>query len=123
MNIPKYIIPLLVIAALVGGYFLRLAFTQPSTYKAFNTTITANQLDLTVQGVKCKGTADFFTSLFDSTNGIGTIETFAADHRALITYDPDIITSEQIKAIIEAPIDIGNGETVVIFECLSMKEM
>ncbi|UCC45635.1 MAG: cation transporter [Candidatus Zixiibacteriota bacterium] len=121
MKIPKLIIPLLVIAALIGGYSLRAAFTQPTTNVTLGSS-QGKQLECIVSGVKCKGTARYFTSLYEGVDGIGGIETFAADHRAIFTYDPSVITPEDIRRIMEAPIPLGEGDTAQVFECLSMKE-
>ena len=121
MKIPKFIIPVLVIAALISGHVLRAAFTQPTT----NVTLGDGQgkrLDCIVNGVKCKGTARYFTSLYEGVDGVGGIETFAADHRAVFTYDPSVITPDDIRRIMEAPIPLGEGDTAQVFECLSMEE-
>jgi copper chaperone CopZ len=117
---PKTIIPLLVIASLAGGYFLRHAFTHPTTSVAFNAS-GASILTCEVEGLKCKGTAAFFTSLFENVPGINSIETFASEHRAVFTYDPASITPEKIQEIIEQPVPLRDGSEVQVFRCLSMK--
>jgi hypothetical protein len=120
MNVPKYVVPVLVIATLFGGYFLRTAFTQPTTNVTVGTG-EGNKLECVVDGVKCKGTAEFFTSLYRDIEGINSIETYAADHRVVFTYDPAIITPEQIRTIMEAPIPLEDGSSVQAFKCVSMK--
>lgn len=120
MTIPKFIIPLLVVATLFGGYFLRTALTQPTTAM----TVGAGKgqtLDCVVQGVKCKGTAGFFAARFEGVSGINGIETFAADHRVVFTYDPALITPERIREIAEAPVELENGEVIEVFQVQSMK--
>lgn len=121
MNVTKYIVPILVIVALFGGYGLRTAFTQPTT----NVTLNAGEgakLDCVVDGVRCKGTAGFFTTLYKDVPGIIGIETFATERRAIFTYDPAVITPDQIKSIMEAPIPLRDGRVVQVFTCLSMEE-
>jgi len=114
-------IPILAIGTLFGGYYLRLAFTQPST-SVVNEVKGDARIVCTVQGVKCKGTANFFTKLYDGVDGISTIETFGSEHKAIFTFDPGIITSEKIKEIMEAPIPLRDGSTRQVFTCLELKE-
>ena len=120
MRIPRLLIPTIVIASLFGGYFLRSAFTQPTTNVAYDTSSGAKATFI-VDGVKCKGTAAFFTSLYDSIPGIIGIETFATEHKAIFTYDPDRITRDSIRAIMEAPIPFDDGTSEQIFKCLSVE--
>ncbi len=121
MKIPKIIIPILVVVSLFGGYALRAAFTQPTTSVMVGDT-TGAKLECIVDGVKCKGTANFFTSLFENVAGIIGIETYASDHRVIFTYDPSIITPESIRKIIDAPVPLQDGRIIQIFTCLSMEE-
>lgn len=121
MKVSKYIIPLLVVIALFGGYALRAAFTQPTTNVTVGTTEGA-KLECIVDGVKCKGTANFFTMLYKDVPGIKGIETFATERRAVFTYDPAVITPDEIKAIMEAPVPFRDGSRVQVFTCLSMEE-
>ncbi|UCD16538.1 MAG: hypothetical protein JSV44_08710 [Candidatus Zixiibacteriota bacterium] len=120
MTIPKYIIPMLVIIALFGGFFLRSAFTQPSTEVSFGSG-EGKRLVCIVEGVRCKGTAAFFTSLYDGVSGITGITTFASEHKAVIMYDPGLITRDSIRAIMEAPIPLRDGTSQQIFRCISME--
>jgi hypothetical protein len=120
MRIPKLAIPLLVIVALLGGYFLRTAFTQPTTAVAYNKEA-GTQAVFIVDGLKCKGTAAFFSSLYDSIPGIIGIETFATEHKAIFTYDPDVITRDSIRAVMEAQILFDDGSREQIFKCLSVE--
>jgi len=127
MNISKYIIPVLVIATMFGGYFLRHAFTQPTTSTVFESSQSggnqAENITLTckVQGVKCKGTANFFTKLYTDIAGISTLETVASEHKAVFTYNPKVISSGDIRAIMEKPIRLKDGSTKQIFTCLEME--
>lgn len=120
MRIPKLLIPIVVIASLFGGYFLRSAFTQPTTANVYDKKSGAKATFI-VDGVKCKGTAAFFTSLYDSIPGIIGIETFASEHKAVFTYDPERISRDSIRTIMEAPIPFEDGTTEQIFKCLSVE--
>ena len=120
MRLPNFILPVLVFTAIFGGYFLRSAFTQPTTNAVYSAS-GDETVTCIVQGVKCKGTANFFTTLYDNTPGIAGIETFATEHRVIFKYDPDIINPEKIKAIMEAPIPLRDGTERQIFVCESME--
>ena len=122
MKVSKYIVPLLVVIALFGGYALRAAFTQPTTNVSLGSS-EGSKLECIVDGVRCKGTANFFTMLYKDVPGISGIETFATERRAVFTYDPAVITPDEIKAIMEAPIPLRDGSRVQVFTCLSMEEI
>ena len=119
MKIPPVMLPILVVVALFGGFFLREAFTQPSTQASLGA-VGAATVECIVDGVKCKGTASLFTSHFEGVAGISTIETYAADHRVVFTYDPSIITPEGIRRKIDSPVVLKDGTTVDFFKCVSM---
>ena len=120
MSLPKYIIPLLVIAALFGGYFLRSAFTQPTTAVEFTQSEGA-RIVCAVEGLKCKGTANFFTKLYENTPGIASIETYGSEHKAIFVYDPSVISQDEIRAVMEQSIRLRDGTYRQVFKCLSMK--
>lgn len=122
MKISVWIIPVLVVGSLYGGYLLRTTMTLPTTAVGTAQTDGA-KLECIVQGVKCKGTAAFFTSLYDSVPGIHAIETFATEHKAVFTYDPAVISPEQIENVMEQPVLLNDGTTVQVFELLSQQEM
>jgi len=119
MRLPKIIIPVIVAVALFGGYFLKTAFTQPTTSFTYNGS-PENRSTFIVNGLKCKGTATFFSSLYDSVPGIASIVTFASDHKAVIEYDPEVISPDSIKSVMEAEIEFDDGSRFQVFECLSM---
>ena len=121
MNLPKLIFPILVISALLGGYYLRNAFTQPTTTVALSSE-QGHTLNCVVEGVKCKGTASFFTSLYEGVPGVNGIVTYASEHRAIIDYNPDLITPAEIKNIMEAPVPFNDGSEIQVFTCLEMKQ-
>jgi len=122
MKVSVWIIPVLVVGALLGGYQLRTAMTLPTTAVG-SAQADGAKLECIVSGVKCKGTAAFFTSLYEGVAGIHAIETFATEHKALFTYDPGVITPQQIEKIMEQPVLLNDGTTVQVFELLSQQEL
>ena len=123
MKISKYIMPILVVAALFSGYFLRTAFTQPTTSVSFIDSKVEAKIVCIVDGVKCKGTANFFTKMMSALPGIVSIETFATEHKVIISYDPQSLDRDDIKSAIEQLIPLRDGTSRQVFTCLSMKEI
>lgn len=120
MSVSKYLLPILVVAFLSGGYVLRLGFTQPTTQVTFDKVGQA-RLECVVEGLKCKGTASFFTRLYAGRPGIASIETFGTEHLAVFTYDPSVITADEIRWIMEAPVPLNDGRRVQVFRCEDMR--
>lgn len=120
MKIPKIVVPILVVVSLFGGYALKAAFTQPTT-STMSVSSGGSKLECIVDGVKCKGTATFFVSLFENVGGVNGIETYASDHRVIFSYDPSVVTPDEIRTIIEAPVPLQDGRIIQIFTCISME--
>lgn len=122
MRVSRFAIPILVVATLVGGYALRTAFTQPTTRVEMGAAATATTATVScvVEGLKCKGTAGFFGKRYEGRRGIGAIETFASEHVAVITYDPQAVTPQEIREIMEAPVRLADGREVRPFRCIEM---
>ncbi|MBL7190895.1 hypothetical protein ISS30_04305 [bacterium] len=121
MRIPKLLLPVLAVSILLFGYFLRFAFTQPTSNVSFDSEGGGKKLECLVEGVKCKGTASFFTSLYKNTEGIISIETYATEHLAVFTYNPQLITTQRIIEVMETPILLQDGSRRQVFKCLSYK--
>ena len=120
MRIHRFVIPVLVAVSLVGGYSLRTAFTQPTSTVTYDQQ-GGQQSTFIVDGLKCKGPAGFFTSLYDSLPGVLGIETFATEHKAIFTYDPDIISRDSIQAIMEQEMIFNDGSRGQVFKMVSVE--
>ena len=118
MRLPRIIIPLLVALTLVGGYSLRLVFTQPTLTKVFAEQ-PGEKAVFVVDGIRCWGTANFFTSLYEETPGVLSIQAYASERKAVFTFNPSIISRDRIRAIMEAPIPFNDGTTGQVFTCIS----
>ncbi|HEY5912031.1 MAG TPA: hypothetical protein VJA21_15615 [Verrucomicrobiae bacterium] len=120
MRLPKLLIPVLVLLSLTAGYGFRTIYTRPTTVQTFAEGSGARATFI-VDGVRCKGTAMFFSSLYEDTPGIMRVETFAGEHMAVFTYDPKTVTQDRIRAIMEAPIPFDDGTTSQVFRCISVR--
>jgi len=120
MRLPRLIIPLLVALAIVGGYALRFAFTQPTITKIFASE-PGEKATFVVDGIRCWGTANFFTSLYEETPGVFSIQAYASERKAVFTFNPEDISRARIQEIMEAPIPLNNGTTSQFFRCISVQ--
>ncbi len=121
MSIPKWVIPFLAVVILIAGYHSRHLFTQPSTSVEFGGN-GGKTVVCKVDGIKCQGTANFFTGLYDGVEGINSIETVASEKQATITFDPKIISAEKIQEVMEQSIPLRDGSQRQVFTCLEMKQ-
>jgi ferredoxin len=112
---PKAVLAALAVLALTGGYHLRAAFTQPTTVTDFSARPAATAMFI-VDGLHCKGTAWALASLYDEVPGIARLETYAAEHKAVFTYDPKVITPDGIRAVMEAPVELEDGAAEPAFK-------
>ncbi len=120
MRIPGFVIPILIAIALAGGYFLRSAFTQPTT-SVIHSDRSGTMSVFIVEGLKCQGTASFFSSLYDSIPGIYGITTYATEHKAVFNYEPEKLSTDSIRAVMEATIFFDDGTSGQFFKCLSVE--
>ncbi len=120
MRLPRITVPLVVALALVGGYSLRIAFTQPTLTAVFYSR-PGDQATFVVDGLRCWGTARFFASLYQATPGVFAIRAYASEHKVVFIFDPGVISRDQIRAVMEAPIAFNHGTTVQACKCVSVK--
>jgi len=120
MNVSRWVLPILVITMLVGGYSLRTVFTKPTTSVVFSGEGSAKMV-CKVDGVRCKGTAGFFTKLYQDVPGIASLETIAEEHLATFRYDPAVITPDSIKAIMEQEFKLRDGSVRKVFTLVEMR--
>ena len=124
MRLPRIVIPMLVASALLGGYGLRLAFTQPTLAMTFGDGDTPGiKAAFVVDGVRCRGTAQFFASLYENVPGVLALEAYASEHKAVFTFDPAVTSLERIRAIMEAPVPFKDGTSNQVFRCRSVESI
>lgn len=120
MPLPRIIIPVFVGLALVLGVGLRGKFDRPTLTRTFAEKA-GTKATFIVEGVQCRGTAALFASLYEDVPGIHEIVAYASEHKAIFTFDAGVVSREQIRAIMEAPIPFEDGTTNQIFQCLSLE--
>ncbi len=120
MRVPRMSVPVLVALALISGISLRRAFTQPTLTQVF-ADHPGKRATFTVDGLRCWGTARFFASLYEDTPGVFAIQAYASERKAVFTFDPEVISQDRIRAIMEAPIPFNDGTTGVVFKCIAVQ--
>ncbi len=119
MRVPKLLIPLVVAGALMAGYAFRTSLDRPTLVQTFAEG-TGAQATFVVDGVRCRGPAAFFCTLFEDTPGIFKIEAFASERTAVFTFDSKVVTPKRIQEIMESPIAFDDGTTNQVFRCVSV---
>ncbi len=120
MRLPRITIPVLVALALAGGHSLRSAFTQPTLTMIFAEK-PGERATFVVDGIRCWGTARFFTSRYEAIPGVFSIRAYASERKAVFTFDPGVISRDQIRAVMETPIRFNDGTVAQVFRCISVQ--
>jgi len=121
MRIPKIVIPILVITLFAGGYIFQSVFFFPTTEVTYASQ-GDSRVEFVVDGLKCRGTASFFTEMFNDVPGIASITTYAANHRAIFTFNSAEINPDRIKVIFEKEFRLEDGSFSSLFQELERKE-
>jgi len=108
MRLPKLTIPIIVLLFVLGGYFAQSMFFFPTTEVALGAA-GDSEVEFKVQGLKCRGTASHFTSLFEGVAGIEKITTFAAKNQAIFRYNSSEISPDRIAMIFQKEHRLEDG--------------
>jgi len=114
MTLPKLFIPAVVLLFAFLSVPLKQVFDFPAArlIRAEGESVDAakvRQVEMIVNGVKCRGTAEFFLSRYADLDGILGVEAYAADHKVIVRYDESRMDSRRIRAIGEAPVRARDG--------------
>jgi hypothetical protein len=115
MKLPSVFIPATILVFALLCLPLRGAFIYPAARVTLGESGSVDgslvrKVEMIVQGVKCKGTAEYFLSRYKDQEGILDLEAYAADHKVIVTYDISKIDTDRIRAIGEAPVRVRSGE-------------
>lgn len=117
MKIPAFLFAPLVVAFFLGTILIGRNWELPSMQREFSSAAgTTRTAELIVQGLRCRGTANFFMKRIEKIPGIVAVATYVQEHRAVIEYDPSEIDEETIISKIEAPVRLRNGKVVKPFK-------
>jgi hypothetical protein len=121
MKIPSLLVAPLVALAFLGIVFGGQSFELPTMERSFNPSGPGfKSVEMEVNGLKCRGTSNFFMELVGDNEGIGTVETWVQAHRARIEYDPEVTSPAEIKAVVEQSIALADGGVAQPFSVVSV---
>jgi ferredoxin len=105
-RLTSWAVPIPVAAALLVGLRLSGPLTLPTATASFFEPIAGSKAvaTFTVEGVKCRGTSNFFIKRVSSFAGVAAVETYAGLHRARITFDRTKTSVSAIRDSINAPV-------------------
>ncbi len=121
MKIPSVILAPLTALLFAGAIMIADKWELPSTEKTFATpTGETIKVEMIIEGVRCRGTANFLNEMLGKLDGIVSVTTFVQEHRVLIKYDPELITEEEIITTIDNPVNMPDGSEVSAFHVLEV---
>lgn len=113
MKVHPVLLPPMVVAAffatILGGQLWEL----PTMQHEFSTIQSeGREVAMIVDGLHCRGTSNYFVSRLEDTPGLLGVATYVQEHRAVIQYDPEVISVEEIREIIEDFVFLPDGRMV-----------
>ena len=121
-------VPLGLFSPVIGVLFLLTIFMSqnwelPTLSHTFSdSTSESRKVEFVVQGLHCRGTANFFVRKIGETPGLLSLTTFVQKHSAQIEYDPTLIGIEEIRREIEEPVRLRDGRMARPFKVVEIKE-
>jgi hypothetical protein len=79
-------------------------------------------VNLTVDGLRCRGTSNYFLQKLGGAPGLQSVNTYVQEHRAEITYDPGLTTVAELRRRIEQPVTLDDGRTIQPFRVTETRE-
>ncbi|MBI4720573.1 MAG: cation transporter [Chitinivibrionia bacterium] len=122
MRIKPALLPPLVVVLFFAAIVAGRGWELPTMQHQFSSSSHSKQVTMIVDGLRCRGTSDFFVKRLETVPGLVSVGTFVQEHRAEIAYDPDAITVQRIREIIEAPLQLEDGRMVQPFKVQDVRE-
>jgi len=122
VRIPSVLLAPLVGLTFFGAIVIGQTWELPTMGQEFGASAGGEQsVEMIVQGLRCRGTSNFFMQQMGEVPGIVSISTFVQEHRAEIKYDASQIDVKGIQSAIEAPVLLQDGRFVQPFEVLEVR--
>ena len=123
MKIPAGWLAPVVLVSFIGVILAANIWELPTQQFQFEqSTRTTRSIEVIVDGLRCRGTSNFFMSKLSGTAGLISVNTYVQEYRAIIVFDPSKITVKDIQQIIEAPVRLRNGRIVKPFTVRELRE-
>lgn len=117
------IIPVAVLLLILLAYATTDAYRVPTLEMQFAENRPANIeiIEYQVAGLTCRGKSMGFARMIGSTPGIVSLTTYTRTNTAVVEYDPDEITPDEIQRLFESPF-FHEGEEYQLFEELARQK-
>lgn len=123
MKIPTGWLTPMVLISFIGVIFAANLWELPTQQHQFGGASTnTRNIEMIVDGLRCRGTSNFFMSKLTGKGGLISVNTYVQEHRAVIVFDPTRISVEEIRQIIEAPVRLRDDRIVKPFTVREMLE-
>lgn len=111
----------LVLATFLGVVLAANMWELPTQQHRFNEgSSVTGRVEMIVDGLRCRGTSNFFVNQLSEVPGIVSVDTYVQEHRAVIVFNPENISVDGIRQKIEAPVRLQNGQVVKPFTVLEV---
>ncbi len=124
MRIPTWSVPPLIVCCFFAVIAVGKTWELPTMTHEFASTAPAGEekeVQMIVEGLRCRGTSNFLVARLQSMPGIRGVETFVQEHRAIILFDAGILTVDQIRQKIEEPYRDEDGSEFTVFTVAEVK--
>ena len=116
------IIPVAVVLLILVAFATTDAYRVPTLEVQFveQRPETVETIEYQVAGLTCRGKSMGFANMIGSTPGVISVTTYTRRNTAIVEYDPELITPDEIQTLFERPF-VHEGEEYNLFEQLGRK--
>jgi copper chaperone CopZ len=123
MRIPSYLLAPLVLVVFFGTILIGRTWELPTMGQKFaDSSGEPKTVQVIVEGLRCRGTSNFFMKKVEKTPGLLSVSTFVQEHRAEIRFDPSQIDTRKIRQVIEEPVRLQDGRLVKPFKVVEIRD-
>jgi hypothetical protein len=123
VRVPSTLLPPLVLILFLGLLAAVRGWELPTMQHQFGgNAADARSAELIVDGLRCRGTSNFFVRRLENAPGLLAVGTYVQEHRAEITFDPAKTSLKRIREIIEEPVILRDGRVVRPFSVREIRE-
>ena len=109
--------PVAVVLLTLAAYATTDAYRVPTLEMAFvdERPAAVETIEYQVAGLTCRGKSMGFANMIGSTPGVISLTTYVRTKTAVVEYDPELITPDEIQRLFESPI-VHEGKEYNLFE-------
>lgn len=118
------IIPITICVLIVLAFATTSAYRVPTLELKFpgSRPAVVKAVEFTVNGVKCRGTSNYFAQKIAGVPGVVAVTTYARTNTATVEYDPSLTDPATLRAAYERP-DTLEGKVYQIFTTRAQRDL